>query len=98
MREKALRCLVLVAIVGLWALPASASLLDTGTPYQEGTKIWCGTTVFPEDYDPVLGGYVEWAVYESGHFPGTFSGYTPTPGQFAYVYQVFSTGSAPITI
>jgi len=93
--KKATLCVILFAIVGLWALPAPAGLLDTGPPYTSDGTTWRGTTVFPDTYDPVLSGSVVWAVYGPGDFP--FSGYTPTAGQLTYVYEVNCTGSASIS-
>ena len=61
---------------------ASAGLLDTGSP------MISGTTSFSNDD---LNGTVDWAVFGPGDFP--FSGYTPTPGELSYVYQVHSTGA-----
>jgi hypothetical protein len=87
--------LALFAIVGLWVLPASADLLTTGIAYNDGITVWRGTSNLPVVPDPVLGAYVEWAVYAPGAFP--FAGYTPTPGEFTYAYQLFSTRPAAIS-
>jgi hypothetical protein len=87
--------LALFCIVGLWALPAPADLLTTGTPYYDGVTTWKGTSNFPAIPDPVLGGYVDWVVYAPGQFP--FTGYTPTAGEFTYVYQMHSTGTAAVS-
>jgi hypothetical protein len=94
-RKKIVVGLVLFAVVGLCALPAPADLLTTGTPYFDGVTTWRGTSNFPATPDPILGGYVEWDVYGPGQFP--FAGYTPTSGEYTYVYQLFNTGSAAIT-
>jgi hypothetical protein len=42
-----------------------------------------------------LSGYVDWAVYNPGTFP--YAGYTPTAGELSYAYQIFVTGSAPVS-
>ncbi len=42
-----------------------------------------------------LQGQVDYAVFNPGQFP--FSGYTPTPGELTYAYQIFVTGSAPLS-
>ena len=42
-----------------------------------------------------LSGYVDYAVFNPGQFP--YSGYTPTAGELTYAYQVFVTGSAPLS-
>lgn len=88
-------CLISLALLSLWATPATASLLSTGVPFDDGVTVWRGTTYSYPTPDPVLGCYVDWAVYAPGHFP--FSGYTPTANEYTYVYQFHSTGSAPIS-
>jgi hypothetical protein len=88
-------CLVSLALLGLWAVPATASLLDTGTAFNDGVTTWRGTSVFPATPDPILSGSIDWVVYAPGQFP--FSGYAPTANEYTYVYQLHSTGSAPIT-
>ena len=67
--------------------PASAGLLDTGSP------LTSGTTAF--DNGNNLSGTVDWAVFGPGDFP--FAGYTPTAGELTYAYQVHSTGSDTIS-
>jgi hypothetical protein len=81
------------AMVSLVAGSALAGLLDTGTPYYDGTKSWKGTTPFDSGDDLI--GTVDWAVFGPGQFP--FSGYEPTSGSFTYVYQLHNTGTAAIT-
>jgi hypothetical protein len=94
-RKTAGLCLISLALLSLLTAPAAASLLDTGTPLNYASTTWRGTSVFPSVADPILGGSVDWVVYGPGQFP--FSGYTPTAGEYTYVYQLHSTGSAPIT-
>jgi hypothetical protein len=97
-RKTAGLCLISLAVLSLLAAPAAASLLDTGTPFDDGNKVWRGTSVFPATPDPVLGGSVDWVVYAPGQFPfAPSTGYTPAPNEYTYVYQLHSTGSAPIT-
>ncbi len=92
--KKAISVLGLIAIVSLAAAPAFAGMLDTGTPYFDGTETWSGTT---SAGDSEVGGSIDWRVYAPGQFP--FSGYTPTPGEFAYVYQFHNDpGSAAISL
>jgi hypothetical protein len=55
---------------------------------------WAGSTHFMTG---TLEGDVEWAVYEAANFPYTGAGYTPTPGQLVYAYQVYITGAAPLS-
>lgn len=91
-------CLVACAIA-LFASPSFAGVLATDTSSYLG--VWNGSTPF-QAYDlfnqPTgLTGYVDWAVYGPGDFPAGFLGYVPTPGELTYTYQIFSTGSAPVT-
>ena len=81
---------VVAALVAV-AAPASASpSYFDGTPYNG----WEDQTGFATND---LVGYVNWIVYAPGSFPTTYSGYTPTHGEFAYVYQVFSQGTDKIS-
>ena len=93
--RRALLGLTIFSICGLWVLSASADMVTTGTPYYDGVTTWRGTSTFSYAPDPVLDGYVEWAVFAPGQFP--FSNYTPTPGEYTYVYQLYNTASAAIT-
>ena len=78
------------------ALPGTADLIETGTPYDDGVNsAWVGTTPFVAPENPNLAGSVDWAVFGPGDFP--FSGYSPPSNEYSYVYQVFSTGSDFIT-
>jgi hypothetical protein len=94
-KEKVASSTAVFLVLGLWALPAAASWLNVGTPYYDGTTLWEGTTYIPLTPTTPLSGYAEWAVYAPGKFP--FSGYVPTSGEFAYVYQFFGTGSAAVS-
>jgi len=51
----------------------------------------------PFDNGGTLKGFVDWAVFNPGNFPGAYSGYTPTAGELAYAYQLFVTGAAPVS-
>ena len=67
--------------------------------YLEGTSYndsWEKQTSFVKND---LTGYVNWIVYDKDSFPSDYEhsdnqyiGYQPTPGEYTYVYQVFSTG------
>ncbi len=91
---------VLVTLVAT-AAPASASYTGfAGTAY-EG---WEDQTTFSSDVTVVNGvpyqlkGDVNWVVYAPGDFPDVYKGlgYTPTDGEFTYVYQVVSQGNDAI--
>jgi hypothetical protein len=80
---------------------ASAGTLANGVGVYQG--IWSGTTSF-QGVDPDNGnaptdltGYVEWAVYAPGTFPGSFSGFAAPANEFVYAYQAFVTGAAPLS-
>jgi len=72
---------------------ASAGVLDGyAGAYNDGSVTWTGSAPFSQG---TLVGYVDYAVFGPGQFP--FAGYTPTVGELTYVYQVFETGSAPLS-
>lgn len=88
--KKATLCLALVAATSILAAPAFAEFA--------GTPLYSGSTTFASDEEiPLLTGYVDWAVYAPNTFPYSDPGYTPTPGQRIYVYQVFNTGNTYIS-
>ena len=71
--------------MALMAVPASAGQL-----FANGAAIpgFTGTTPFFDSTGPgdTLSGTVDYAVFAPGNF--TYAGYTPTPGQLVYAYQV----------
>ena len=89
-----------LALSAIIAAPAGAATLKdyAGPGVYAG---WIGTTPFDADGNPAtlegddLEGYIDWAVFSPGAFP--FTGYTPTPGELAYVYQVRALGNAGVT-
>jgi hypothetical protein len=88
-------CLLAFA-VSLCATPVLAGTLASDlSSYNDGFTHWHGTTAF--DSGGNLEGTVDWAVYAPGTFPGAFSGYTPNPTYFVYTYQVFETGTEPLS-
>ena len=91
-KQLAILCLVSVAMMGLWTAPATAGWIDSVNGYDDGTTLWEGTSPYSSGS---LTGYIEWAVFGPGEFP--FSGYTPAPGQFTYVYQIVNTGDAAVS-
>jgi len=95
--RKAAAFVGLFALVILAAAPALAGVLGTGLSYNDGDRVWEGNTPFVGDFDPTLNGSVDWAVFEPGKFPFTGGGYSPTPGEFTYVYQLHCTGSAAVS-
>src|SRR5438105_425285 len=64
--------------------------------YNDGSTTWHGSSAFSDPADN-LSGFVDWAVFASGQFPGAFSGYTATAGDFTYTYQVYVTDTAPVS-
>ena len=89
----AVSCCAATASAGVLSGFAGA-LLSGSTPYQ-------GYADYPFNTIPTnLTGYIDYAVFSPGSFPtglGQFSGYTPTAGQFVYTYQLFETGTAPVS-
>ncbi|MBN2293949.1 MAG: PEP-CTERM sorting domain-containing protein [Pirellulales bacterium] len=68
----------------------SASLIDYAGSAYDG---WAGTVSFdsynpPFSTIPGLHGTVEYVVFAPGDFPTDCVGYTPTPGEFVYTYQI----------
>ena len=88
----------LVAALALTVLLAGSAsggiLLDNPHAWYDPSigASWTGSTVLDNG---TLTGTVEWAVFGPGHYPG--GGYTPDPNEFVYAYQIFSSGSAPVT-
>src|SRR5689334_17680036 len=86
----------------LWAFALTSTPVLAGVLATDGSSylgIWHGSTPF-QGFDTfnnptALAGQVDWAVYAPGAFPGAFGGYAPTPGEFVYAYQVFTTDTAP---
>jgi len=54
--------------------------------------LYTGSTPFTVG---TLSGYVDYAVFNPGQFP--YSGYSPTAGELTYAYQIFVTGTAPVS-
>ena len=72
---------ILVLIISGWVQAGPLAVYGGSTPFDNG-----GT----------LKGYVDWAVFSPGAFPYS-GGYTPTPGELVYTYQIFETGAAPLS-
>ncbi len=92
------RTLLLTFVVGMCAATAGAGALDGhALAYNDGNGpsggAWTGSTAF--DNGLGLSGYVDWTVFSPGAFP--YLGYTPTAGELAYAFQVFSTGPLATT-
>lgn len=63
--------------------------------YFDGTTLWRGQTTITDGF--ILTGVVDWCVYTpAGWASAGWGGYTPTPGEFVYAYQVENTDVAPI--
>jgi len=83
-----------------WCAAVLALLISTQTfagalfnnPNAGPPPLYTGSTPFTVG---TLSGYVDYAVFNPGQFP--YSGYTPTPGELTYAYQIFVTGSAPVS-
>ena len=92
MRAMMARSSLLAVIVGLFISTSAYAgviaddIIDQGALNSGSTPFTNGGT---------LAGYVDWAVYNPGGFP--YPGYTPTAGELSYAYQIFVTGSAPVS-
>ena len=88
-----LACVVICCpTTSLAGLATDPSAFIDGSLFQ-----WHGSTGYESVEEPSLNGYVEWAVFAPGAFPGGYAGYVPTPGEFVYTYQVFEVGPAPLS-
>ena len=92
------RTLLFMVVVGLCAATASAGALNGhAAAYNDGNGpsggAWTGSTSF--DNGQGLSGYVDWTVFGPGQF--AYAGYTPTVGELAYAFQVFTTGALATT-
>lgn len=95
---------ILCALI-ISAAPALAGPLAVDTNSYLG--IWHSSTAYQGYDDPPfntipsgLTGYVDWAVYGPGQFPGGFAGlagWTPDPSHFVYTYQGYETGAAALS-
>ena len=86
---------VAATVVVISGGPALAGMLDGHSgAFSDGSTTWTGQTLF--DNGTGLSGYVDWAVFAPGVFP--YAGYTPTPGEMVYAYQVFNTGADALTL
>ncbi len=91
---------VVVAVVGVWALPLQASLLDySGDAYNNGlgpaNGAWYGST--PYTNNGALVGEVDWLVFGPGEFAQAFSGssgYSPPANELVYAYQIDNMGTS----
>ncbi len=85
-------------VFGMVGTGLAAPLADDLAAYDDGNGPtggqWRGSVAM---VDTDLAGIVEYAVYAPGAFPyAGLDGWTPTPGEMVYAYQIFSTGTAAI--
>src|SRR3954463_7163202 len=81
-----------VLFVLLVSTPLFAGALNGNANAGGPAPLYTGSTPFIQG---TLSGYVDYAVFNPGQFP--YSGYTPTAGEYTYAYQVFVTGTAPLS-
>ncbi len=80
--------LMAAASVQAGVLDGDAAAFNDGNGPTAGA--WTASTAFTNNAG-TLTGYVDWTVYGPGDFP--YAGYSPSPGELVYAFQVFSTGS-----
>jgi hypothetical protein len=101
-RKQVATMLAVFVAVNLVSAMAFGALSDyAAQSFTDGEgKLWNGSTDFPipPDEGSPLYGHVDWAVFAPGAFPFAGGGYTPTPGEFTYVYQVIEEGPAAISL
>ena len=90
MRAMARTCAVILAL--LISTQAFAGALFNNPNAGGPPPLYTGSTPFSVG---TLTGFVDYSVFNPGQFP--FAGYTPTAGELTYAYQVFVTGSAPLS-
>ena len=86
--------LFLIAAVSVGASANAGTLDGHASAFNDGLGpgvggAWTSTTDF--DNGAGLSGTIDWAVFGPGAFP--FTGYSPTAGELAYSFQIFSTGT-----
>ena len=79
-----------MALCATSSLAGPLNTTGNSAVYVDGlSNTWRGSTSFSQtEVSGTLAGFVDWAVYAPGDFPA-FSGYTPTPGEFVYAYQLY---------
>lgn len=86
--------LPLVCVLAALSATALAGPLDgDGNAYNDGFTTWTGSASIASDGLVVT---VDYCVYAPGAFPyagAGYDGWTPTPGEMVYAYQVDSTGT-----
>jgi hypothetical protein len=91
----------LACVVVCHATTAFAAISGIGGALISGSSSFQGYVDYPTNTIPSgLTGYIEYAVFAPDTFPtgvGQFTGYTPTAGEYVYLYQAFVTGSAPLS-
>jgi hypothetical protein len=92
MRATMARSSLLVAILGL-VISSSAHAGVLANDVVDNGALISGSTPF--DNGDTLKGFVDWAVFNPNSFP--YAGYAPTANELVYSYQVFVTGSAPVS-
>ena len=90
------KSLLTVMVVLFFGGQVLAGLATDPGAYVDSVKTWSGSVTFSDTLGQGLSGEIEYAVFAPGGF--TYSGYTPTPGEFVYAYQITSTGTAPISM
>ena len=90
-RLKSLLTLAATMVLMIGGATHAGPLDGHASAYFDGVTTWSGSTAF--DNLTGVAGFVDWAVFGPGDFPFGGAGYTPTPGELVYAYQVFSTGT-----
>ena len=86
-------CAMLASYASAGPLLSAPNVFDNDAGPGPGGA-WVGSTTFTQG---TLQGTVDYAVFGPGQFPYSGTGYTPTPGELTYVFQVYETGAAPLS-
>jgi hypothetical protein len=94
--KKATWVLASLVAISLMAATASAGILGTNLSYQ-GCE---GSVGFTQGVtDGTLAGTLDFAVFTRDNFLSlSYTGYTPTPGELVYTYQIHNTGTVAISL
>lgn len=87
------RKIALLVLLGL-LISSSTALAGPLAGHANSIPAFTGSTPFASG---TLSGYVDYAVFLPGDYPG-YAGYTPTPGELVYAYQITVTGTAPVSV
>jgi len=95
-----MRTKVILVVIGLLSASALAGPLAShpNAFTDDSSVVWRGTTtLYVVAGSETLSADVDWCVFAPGGYPfDVADGYTPTPGEFVYAYQIDVTGTLEV--